>query len=223
MDISIRETDRRVKFTSLNNPVKAFKIKTQNDVITFKEVNYKKPPKDKLLGKVAEFFIENFANQSSNPDWRFCKKGTKDFSYEIFNYFKDNILVNNYKKLLKNPDTTLIIGRNKKNRMSAVLLAEPLNLTSKIKDNNTLYIDSIAIQPELRGKHIGQTLINEVEQATQDRFKKSFLVAYKESVPFYKKQGYKHVINPRFILNLRKERDDYPRYVAFMEKKYPNL
>ena len=54
-------------FKSLNNPVKPFKIKTGNDVIYFKEIDYNKPVKKKLLKEISTFFLDNFANQSAHP------------------------------------------------------------------------------------------------------------------------------------------------------------
>ena len=221
MNVDIHEK-RQISFRSFNHPVKPFKINTGNDVIYFKELDYTRQPKKHLLKKVATFFLDNFANQSSHPFWKTCRRGTPTFINSTYkDYINDSI--ETYKKLLKNPDTTIMLGRNKKSKLSAAIIAEPLSLTPIVKDNNTLYIDSIAVDKVYRGNQVGNQLMNNVISSTQNRYSDIFLVSYKESEPFYKKQGFIH-LNPdhkgqrKIIRSLAEERLDFPTYASFLTK-----
>ena len=66
--------------------------------------------------------------------------------------------------------------------------------------------------------------MNNVISASKTRFKEVFLVAYKESVNFYKKQGFCHIdLNKTYDKALEslfaKDRIDYPYYVNFIKKE----
>ena len=221
INVDIHEK-RQISFKSFNHPVRPFKINTGSDTIYFKELDYKRPAKKRLLKEVATFFLDNFANQSSHPFWETCRRGTKTF---IKSTYKDYISesINTYKELLKNPDTTVMLGRNRSKKLTAAILAEPLNLTPLVKDNNTLYIDSIAVDKVYRGNHIGNQLMKNVINSTKNRYTDVFLVSYKESETFYKKQGFtplnpEHKGQKKIIKSLAKERLDYPEYASFLTK-----
>ena len=219
--MDIREK-RQISFKSLNHPVKPFKINTENDIISFKEWNYREKPQKYALKEVATFFLDNFANQSSHPFWKTCRKNTPTFNNAVYkDYIKHSIKT--YKELLKNPDTTILLGRNKKKQLSAALVATPLNLTSLVNDNKTLYIDSIAVAKTYRGNHIGQQLMNNTISSTKNRYTDTFLVAYNESEPFYKKQGFTHLTpghngQKKIIKSLARIRPDFPEYSSFLTK-----
>ena len=121
----------QIRFTSVNHPVKPFLIQTNDNVIKFKEWDYDKLPKKSALKEIAKFFLDNFANQSSHPFWKTCRKGTPTFIKSTYNNYV-NFLVLNYKEQLKNPDTTLMLGRDKNGKISAAILAESLNLTPNL-------------------------------------------------------------------------------------------
>lgn len=95
MDIKVRGS---LGFTSLNNPVKPFTVKTKNDVITFKEIDYNKKVSNSFLQNMASFFLDNFANQSAHPFWKFCRKDTPTFNNKIYNSFVKDNMVPEYKK-----------------------------------------------------------------------------------------------------------------------------
>ena len=64
--------------------------------------------------------------------------------------------------------------------------------------------------------------MNKVINSSKYRFEDSFLVAYNESVPFYKRMGFKITAgtpqNSKTIKEVASERIDYPEYAQFMEK-----
>jgi len=214
--------NNQMHFKSLNHPIKPFKLKAGNDIIKFKEIDYTQKPSKELLVDTFTFFLDNFANQSSHPYWKKCRKHTETFERKTY-INKIISEINHFKKALKNPDTTLMIGRNKDNKISAAIFATPLNLTPIVKNNNTLYIDSIAVNKEYRGYNIGKNLLENVIKSTNDRYNDVFLVAYKESEPFYTKQGFKTLKNrganqSNYIENLASERIDYPKYASFLNR-----
>lgn len=216
MDIKVRGS---LGFTSLNNPVKPFTVKTKNDIITFKEIDYNKKVSNSFLQNMASFFLDNFANQSAHPFWKFCRKDTPTFNNKIYNSFLKDNMVPEYKKIIKNPDTTVLLGKNSKDELCAGIVSTPLNITDKIKNDKTLYIDSLAVDKEYRNNHVAQKLVDSVIDSSKGRYDDTFLVAYNESVPFYKKQGFSDIKNEEFITNLAEDRLDYPEYASFLSKK----
>ena len=218
-----RNHNPSVSFKSALRPVQPFIVKTNKGNIYFKEINYNKPLKKKLLHEISVFFLDNFASTSSHPFWKKCKKNAPAFDKEIYNaYIKEN-LIDTIVSKLKTPDTTLMIGRNTKKNISAAIFTNPLNLTSFVKENNTLYIDLLAVHPKYRGNNIGRQLLTRIIDSSQNRFTDAFLVAYNESVPFYEKLGFKNLENKTYnqqIItdSLARERKDYPVYASFMTK-----
>ena len=110
------------------------------------------------------------------------------------------------------------------NNKVAPLLAGGLAI---IKDNKTLYIDSLAIKKEYRGLNIGKEILTKVLNSSKERFSEVFLVAYKESANFYKKLNFSNMNekDPEqhfAIKKLVKERIDYPQYADFMQKSLNN-
>jgi|InofroStandDraft_1065614.scaffolds.fasta_scaffold00015_5 ribosomal protein S18 acetylase RimI-like enzyme len=208
-------------FTSLRIPVKSFDVKTSGEVLHFSEVNYKHIPKNSFYKKLAEFFLENFANTSGHPFWTKCRKPTLDEA--VYNdYIKG--MAKNYKSSINNPYTTIMLAKNKSKKIVAAIFARPLRETSKIKDSGTLYVDSIAVAPEYRGSNIGYELLNRLMNTSKKRFTDVFLVAYKESQPFYEKLGFRPMSlyrndSERFVIEeMAKERKDYPQFAEFMTK-----
>lgn len=211
-----------LNFTSLRNPIKPFDVKTSNGVLHFSEINYKHLPKNSFYKKLGMFFLENFANTSSHPFWAKCRKPTLDEA--VYNdYIKG--MAKRYKSSINNPYTTIMLAKDKSKNIVAAIFARPLRETSKIKDSETLYVDSIAVNPEYRGANVGAELLNRVINSSKERFTDVFLEAYKESQPFYEKLGFR-ALNPygkeseRFLIEeLAKERKDYPQFAEFMTKK----
>lgn len=208
-------------FTSLRIPIKPFDVKTSNGVLHFSEVNYKHLPKNNFYKRLAEFFLDNFANTSGHPFWTKCRKPTID--EEVYNeYITD--MVKKYKSSIHNSNTTIMLAKDKAKNIVAAIFARPLHETAKIKDSGTLYIDSIAVAPEYRGANVGYELLSRLIEKSKDQFTDVFLVAYKESQPFYEKLGFRPMNlyrndSERFVIEeMAKERKDYPQFAEFMTK-----
>lgn len=229
MDIKTRGY---VGFTSRNCPVKPFTVQTRNDIITFKEIDYTKKPKKSFLKRVvgfvhdklkktkessihdiATFFLDNFAHQSSHPFWKLCINNKK-----LYDEYLNKELIASYKKSFGNPDTTVLIGKDSKNHIRAGIVTEPLNLSKDLKEDKTLYIDSLAVDKDYRNSHLATKMLDAVIDSNKEKFDDTFLVAYTESVPFYKKKGFKIVEDKKITKAVAKERCDYPVYAAPMSK-----
>ena len=235
MDI---ETRGYVGFTSRNCPVKPFTVQTRNDIITFKEIDYAKKSEKSLLKRVvtfvcdkfiktkessvqdiATFFLDNFAHQSSHPFWKLCRKDDPAYNKKIYKEYLNKEMVASYKKSFDNSDTTVLLGKDSKNKIRAGIITEPLNLSEDLKNDKTLYIDSLAVDKEYRNNHLAKKMVDSVIDSSKGRYDEIFLVAYNESVPFYEKQGFSDIKDKEFITNLAEERIDYPRYASFLSKK----
>lgn len=216
--MQVEKINPTVSYTSRNYPIKPFKIKTDKGVLTCKEIDYDKEYGNSFYRNIGEFFLDNFANTSSHPFWKKCRKPT--LNLEIYrDYIRDNVI--EYRGMVKNPDTTFLLGRNEWGKIKAAIYTRPLEI-GKAKEPETLYIDSLAVNKRYRGHHIGKKFMTKVINSSKDRFKDSFLVAYNESVPFYKKLGYKITEDApedsRTLAKVALERIDYPEYAQFMEK-----
>lgn len=216
----IENTNTSLTYTSRKCPIKPFKIQTGNGILTFKEINYDNEYGNKFFRTIGEFFLDIFANTSSHPFWAKCRKPTLD--QKVYDkYVSEDIL--RYRKAVKDVNTTILIGRNKWGKIKAAIFTRPLNIENKVKDSKTLYIDALAVDKKYRGQNIGQKLVNKVIKTSKKRFEDVFLVAYKESVPFYEKLGFKITQatkkDSKSVANLAKERIDYPDYAQFMELK----
>jgi len=216
----INYTNNKTTFTSYNNPIKSFDIPSPKGMLHFYEINSKHQAKNSFCKALAEFFLENFATTSSHPYWKLLISDKKtDLFYDRV---KDD--AKRYKKFLKSKDSTVLVAKDKAKHIVAAIFTKSLNETPTVKDADTLYIDSIAVNPEYRGKGIGETLINKILSSAAERFSDVFLVAYKESVPFYKKLGFQTLDyykkpNAQYLISeLAKDRLDYPEYAEFMEK-----
>ncbi len=219
--MKIYSAKNNISFSSYNNPIKSFDMKTPKGIVHFAEINYKHPPSNSFYNKLAHFILDNFANTSSHPFWASCRKPT--LNKEIYDdYIRSNI--HSYKTALNGKDTTILVGRDKSKNIVAALFSKPLRENSKLRDRDVLYIDSIAVDSGYRANGLGAAMLNKVTEASKNRFTDMFLVAYKEAVPFYKALNFKPLAwysNPHqryFIAEMAKERIDYPLYAEFFEK-----
>ena len=210
-----------ITFTSLRCPVKPFTIRTPKGVLYCSEIDYTKSYPDKFYKNIGKFFLDIFANTSAHPFWKKCRKSSLD--KQVYDdYISSSI--ESYKKYFSHPDTTVLLLKDKSKRLVGGLYTRSLDINKALKDDDTLYIDSLAVKTSYRGKNIGKKLLKSVLKSSKDKFSDAFLVAYKESTPFYEKLGF-HKMNKNnpacnfAISELAKERIDYPEYVDFMEIK----
>jgi len=208
---------QNIYFGSLNNPVKPFVIKTTKGTLHFREYDYTKRTKNKFWEKLMGFFNDNFANTTSDPAWKDYNSPT--FDKKSFN--KED--AQNYMKLSDNPDATILVGRNRWRKIVAGIIAKPLDAKPVIEDNKTLYVDSIAIDPQYRGNKVGENLLNKTIESMGNRYSDCFLASYNESLSFYKKQGFRTLENTnpqegKAIKKLSEWRNDNPHFVTFVTK-----
>ena len=209
-----------ISFSSLRCPIKPFTIKTPKGTLYCREMDYKTIYRNRFYKKLGQFFLDIFAETSSHPFWAKCRKATLDKkAYD--DYIAST--VSDYKKFFVDPDTTVIFAKDRRSRIVGAIQTRKLNLNSIVKDEDTLYVDSLAVLPKYRGNDVGKTLLEKVLKASKYRFSQVFLVAYKESAPFYEKLGFERM-NPKdsaqkfAIKKLSDIRIDYPEYADYMQK-----
>ena len=218
MQITRTNYNTRPSFTSYNNPIKSFDLYTPKGKLHFYEINSRHQPNNGFCRKLAEFFIEIFANTSSHPYW-----GTITNTKGVA--FIDRVAdeAKRIKKVMRSKDSTVLLAKDKAKNIVAAIFSKSLNESPLVKDSDTLYIDAIAVNPEYRGSSIGKIMMTKVLESSARRFSDAFLVSYRESVPFYKKLGfqaldyYKNPNSQFLISEMAKERLDYPEYAEFME------
>lgn len=218
-----RINNQNFSFTSLNNPVKPFRVLAENRAVKFKEIDYFKLLSDKELNNLGEFFLDNFAKTSTHPFWEMCRKNARNFNKDLYHAHLEQAVINDIKLNLIEPDTTLMIGYDKGHKIVGAILANALKVFSGEKTSEVLYLNMLAVNENYRGNNIGKKLLKSLLESSKDRFKKTFLVAYKESEPFYKKQGFRELdieFDDEFELqkDFAKLRIDYPEYASFLIK-----
>ena len=212
---------QNTNFKSLKHPVKRFKISTSTGNIRFNEVKFDKFYSNKTLKKIATFFLDNFAHQSAEPNWKYYRKTNPEFIPLAYKWQIENFC-QQFINLYQNQDATMLIGKNDKNQIVAGILSAPFNLSPEMQNERMLYVDMLAVDKNYRKNHIATTLIDKVIEKTKQLYDNIFLVSYNESVPFYEKIDFKHLPekgNKRFIKNLSEYRTDYPEYASFLIKK----
>ena len=218
--MQINNNYNSISFSSLRCPVKPFTIETSKGTLYCSEMDYTKTYKTSFYKKLGQFFLDIFANTSAHPFWKKCRKPTLE--KDVYDdYIKST--VSDYIKYFSDPDTTVILAKDKRNRLVGAIHTRKLNLEHKIKDEDTLYIDGLAVNPKYRGQNVGKTLLEKVLEASKERFSQVFLVAYTESAKFYEKLGFERM-NPKdkaqryAIKRLSNIRIDYPQYADYLQK-----
>lgn len=215
----IETNHNSVAFKSLRTPVKPFVIDSSKGNLYCYEADYS-INNDIFFKNIAKFFLDIFANTSSHPFWKNCRGET--INKRIYSsYINSSIL--KYKKSFKDYDTTLLLVENANNKLIGAAYTRPLHFNHVLKDDNTLYIDSLAISPQYRKQGIGENILSKILRASDQHFSEAFLVAYKEAVPFYEKLNFTkmNAKDPKqqfAISELIRERIDYPDYADFMQK-----
>jgi len=219
--MQINNNYNTVSFSSLKCPVKPFIIETSKGKLYCSEIDYSKSYDNIFCRKISQFFLDIFANTSSHPFWKKCRKPTLDKKI-----YEDYIIstIADYKKNFPDADTTVLLAKDKNNNFVGGIHSTKLNLSREITDKDTLYIDGLAIKTEYRGQNIGKILLEKVIQASKNRFTDVFLVAYKESTGFYEKLNFKKMdkndsAQDFAIKRLAELRIDYPKYADLMYKK----
>ncbi|MBP3846596.1 GNAT family N-acetyltransferase [bacterium] len=217
--MQINSDKNYIYFSSLRCPIKPFRIKTSKGYLYCSEIDYNKDYPDKFYKKIGKFYLDIFANTSSHPFWKKCRK--PNLNREVYDDYI-NSSIESYKQYFQNPDTTVLLVHNNKKQLVGALYSRSLELSKTLTDNDTLYIDSLAIKQEYRGNDVGKKILNKILNTSKERFAEVFLVAYKESVRFYEKLHFskmsKNESSQTFAISeLAKERIDYPDYVDFMQ------
>lgn len=220
VSMQISNNYNSISFSSLRCPVKPFTIQTSKGTLYCSEMDYTKIYKTSFYKKLGQFFLDIFANTSSHPFWKKCRKPTLD--KKVYDDYI-NSSVSDYIKFFSDPDTTVIFAKDKRNRLIGAIHTRKLNLNKVLRDEDTLYVDGLAVNSKYRGQNIGKTLLEKVLDASKERFSQVFLVAYKESAKFYEKLGFERM-NPKdssqryAIKKLSAVRIDYPQYADYMQK-----
>jgi ribosomal protein S18 acetylase RimI-like enzyme len=217
--MQINSVNPNISYTSRNCPIKPFKIKTNQGILECRELDYNKSYTNTFLGGIGQFFLDIFANTSSHPFWKKCRK--PNLNKEVYNDYI-NSSIESYKQHFFNPDSTVLLVKNSKKQLVGALYSRPLELSKTLTDKDTLYIDSLAIKQKYRGNSIGKKVLNKILNVSKERFGEVFLVAYKESARYYEKLRFtkmsKNEPSRAFAISeLAKERIDYPDYVDFMQ------
>lgn len=210
-------TQNNLSFTSLQNPIKPFKIKTNKGTFYCSEIGYTQKQNDDFYKGIVRYFLDIFADTSAHPFWGKCKNNKWIYNRYVKQTSKE------LKHFLKDKDSTLLTVKDADNNMVGAIYTRKLDLSKKIKDEDTLYIDSLAVKPEYRGLNLGKKILKRVMSSSNRRFKETFLVAYKESEKFYEKLGFTNLektpADKYIFKQLGKVRIDYPQYVSFLERQ----
>lgn len=208
---SYNVNNKQISFKSRQNPVEAFKITTSalGDInvseIKCEDIDFT------LVKRLSKFFTENFSKQTFYEPLIKIRSGTpaerlkyqKEFDKDYEDIFKHK---NNQNNL------TLLLGTDKKNNILAACLTYGYHYIPKGKET-TLYVDSIAIDPKLRGLNLARTMLDRIFAAHKNSFNDVFLASTPMATKFYEKLGFtkmtKESASQAVVLNRLDEITDY--------------
>ena len=209
--VSNNTSNNKLNFTSRNNPVKSFNIASKLGDIKISELDYDREVNLTLIEKLSRFFTENFSKNTYYEPLIKIRCGTPaeklKYQKEFDEYYSD---IFNHKDNRDN--LTMLVGKDKDGRILAGCLSYGYHYLPKGKDT-TLYIDSVAVSPELRGLQIAKTMLEKTFEANQKSFNDVFLASTPMATTFYEKLGFKHMTreNPsqKVVLEKLDEITDY--------------
>ena len=219
MDIRINNFNIYNNFKSKANPVQPFIIKTKHGKLKVSEVTQKDLKRSFFIYNLTKFFCKNFASKTKDPNWKTFGKHRHSYNEDslknFISYFEARIKCNN-------DDMTLLLAKDKRNKIQAACLAYGYDGIRGARDI-TCYIDALAVNPLYRNLSIGKILIEKVLDSAKNKFSDAFLAGDKESFGFYERLGFrplnKNNARENDLINyIAKRRSDYPKYVELFTK-----
>ncbi len=162
MNINFSNTQ---SFGSIKNPVKPFEIDTPQGKLYVSEVtkntyNYKNTAK----------YISNFATNNISKS-------------KIFAFISNAFIKSSAPEILSNnDDATLLVARDKDNKICGSLFAY-----ADEKSKKMLEIYDVAVDKKYRGNNVSTKMFNAI---SKDDYDELFLQAKNSAVPVYKKWGF---------------------------------
>ena len=209
-----------LSFTSRNNPVPDFKIKTQKGELTVKEFTIEDAKNRNDLLELTEFFVKGFMSNTEDPKYTQFNNEKNKQGY----LYKLNAMADYYGDMFKVDDgnLTVLVAKDSKGELAGAVIANTLN-EAGVHEKSTCYIDSIAVAQEYRKNKVGQILENKAIECSKDIYQDVFLASDNLAVGFQLKNGFRILdyTNPaekRVIDKINLERCDYPDYITFMDK-----
>ena len=89
----------------------------------------------------------------------------------------------------KRGDITMLTARDDNGKLVGAMLAYPYNALPK-SDETTLYLDSLAVDPNQRGLHLAQIMINKILDANRKDFTDACFGSTPGAVTFYNRLGF---------------------------------
>lgn len=203
---------QNLNFSSRNNPVKPFTLKTKAGNLSCFEIPAKKLCNSPKLYEISHFFCKNFASLTEDPYWLSYNKpyNKESIARGFFNYLNSKILRDD-------GNLTMLVAEDENNIVQGACLSYTYDaLPSTIK--NLCYVDSIAINPEFRKNNVAKILLEKTGDINKRTFTDIFLTGEVLAKDFYKKLGFselnKNDKSQRCFINfLEKTREGEMKYL----------
>ena len=211
--------NQKPTFTSINNPIRAFKIKTKLGNVVVREFKQENCNSQHDLTQLSKFFVDNFIQGSTSPGWKKFGRHENLVMYRnkvlSFNYFIESV----FKK--DDGNSNILVAKDKFNNIVGAIITTKLREVRGLSDSKTMYIDSLAVAQEYRRNNVAKILMEKVFLAGKDIYTDVILAGYNRAVPFYQKLGFKKVdlknpIEKMYYDILREDRTDIPHYTKLL-------
>lgn len=218
---AIHTNQQQPSFTSLNNPINKFRIKTSHGNVSVKEFTEYDSLFFDNLKELSRFIIDSFIDGSTSPGWKKYTKPNNRLNYQNRVLRFNNFIRNVFKQ--DDGNSNVLVARDKKGNIVGAIISYSLNEIRGLKDSKTLYIDTLGVDKKYRHNNIAKILMEKVFEAGKDIYTDSMLTGYNKAVPFYEKLGYKKVDLNNPIIKmyydiLRRDRTDIPKFTKLMDK-----
>ena len=176
-------------FTSRNNPIKPINVKSESDNITISEIDYDKDVTPAFITEITNFFCKNFMDNTKYLPLIKIRDGSPEekeyYLGEFKSYYSDI-----FKSEKEAGNITMLTAKDGNNKLVGGFLAYPYHVLPK-SEENTLYLDSLAVDPSMRGLHLAQIMMDETLEANKNNFTDAVLGSTPGAVKFYDRLGFK--------------------------------
>lgn len=180
----------KTNFTSKNNPIKPIQIDGHNgDHITISEIDYDKDVTPQFLSELTKFFCTNFMDNTKYEPLIKIREGSPEEKQKYLKAFEDDYAAS-FENEKDEGNLTMLTARNDDGELVGAMLSRPYRVLPG-SDDTALYLDSLAIDPNQRGLHLAQIMINKTLDANKNDFTDACFGSTPGAVTFYDKLGFK--------------------------------
>ena len=207
----------RLNFTSINNPVKPFKVSTKHGWLSVEEIGASEYTRPEFIKRITKFFIDNFSKDTKDPFWLTYHNGSPEEKQKTF-----DILEGYYAQIFNDkknqPNLTLLVAEDENDEIQGACLTYGSHEIPESFES-TLYVDSMATNKKYRGQKLAYNMLDKSLKANKNTFTDVYLTSTKFADDFYEKSGFVKLnpdieVEKTILDHVAKIRQEYPEHIT---------